>query len=274
MPELPEVETVRRSLERCLVGRRFVGLQVHERRLRTPLRPTELRRQLMGRRVERLGRRAKYLLLMLDDDRVLVIHLGMSGRLSCVTPRDALESHTHVRLQLDSGRELRFRDHRRFGMLFVVRASRLARHPRFVALGVEPLDAEFTADYLARRARGVAKPIKNFLMDAAVVVGVGNIYANEALHTAGIHPARAAGRLSRARWERVHAAVRDTLERALRAGGTTLSDFKDAEGSEGEFQVELSVYGREGGACLRCPGRIRRLVQAGRSTFYCTRCQR
>lgn len=274
VPELPEVETVRRSLERSLVGRRFVEVEVLERRLRTPLRPAELRRQLVGRRIERLDRRAKYLLLALSGDRVLVIHLGMSGRLSCVMPRQALETHTHVRLWLDSGRELRFRDHRRFGMLFVVHAARLERHPRFATLGVEPLDADFSPDYLVARARGVRKPIKNFLMDAAVVVGVGNIYASEALYVAGVHPTRAAGRLSRPRWEKVHAAVRDTLQRALRAGGTTLSDFRDADGSEGEFQIELSVYGRDGGTCLRCPGRIRRIVQAGRSTFYCPRCQR
>ncbi len=274
MPELPEVETVRRSLARSLAGRRIVGIDVRERRLRTPLRPTELRRRLIGRRVQRLGRRAKYLLLELSDEQVLVLHLGMSGRLTYVAPDASLEPHTHVRVRFDSNKELRFRDHRRFGMLFVVRASHLERHPRFVRLGAEPLDATFSPEYLRARARGVRKPVKNFLMDAAVVVGVGNIYASEALHTAGVHPVRAAGRLSAVRWQRVHAAVRDTLHRALTAGGTTLNDFRDADGREGEFQVELRVYGREGERCPRCPGTVRRIVQSGRSTFYCGRCQR
>jgi formamidopyrimidine-DNA glycosylase len=274
MPELPEVETVRRSLERRLCGRRIMAIDVRERRLRTALRPRELRRRLLGREIRCLGRRAKYLLLHLSDEQVLVFHLGMSGRLSYVSAQQPLEPHTHVRLHFDSGKELRFRDHRRFGMLFVVRRSRLARHPRFAHLGVEPLDDSFSPQYLHARSRGVRKPVKNFLMDAAVVVGVGNIYASEALHHAGVHPLRAASRVSRSRWGLVHAAVRDTLRRALHAGGTTLNDFHDADGSEGEFQVELSVYGRDGGPCLRCPGTIRRIVQAGRSTFYCARCQR
>lgn len=274
VPELPEVETVRRSLERTLSGRRIVGVDVLERRLRTPLRPAELRRRLVGRQVGSLRRRAKYLLIHLSDEQVLVLHLGMSGRLSYVSEQHAIEPHTHVRLHFDSGKELRFRDHRRFGMLFVVRRSRLARHPRFARLGVEPLEDGFSPAYLHAASRGVRKPVKNFLMDAAVVVGVGNIYANEALHRAGVHPLRAAMRVSRARWERVHAAVRDTLQAALQAGGTTLNDFHDADGSAGEFQVELSVYGREGATCGRCRGTIRRIVQAGRSTFYCTLCQR
>jgi len=274
VPELPEVETVRSSLQRSLTARRVIGVDVRERRLRTLLRPAELRRRLVGRHIEGVRRRAKYLLVYLSDHQVLVVHLGMSGRLSYVLDSEPLESHTHVRIQFDSGKELRFRDPRRFGMIFLVHESRLTAHPRFARLGVEPLDDGFSPQYLQERSRGVRKPIKNFLMDSAVVVGVGNIYASEALYVAGVHPARHAGRLSRRSWERVHAAVRDTLHRALRAGGTTLNDFHDADGSEGTFQVELSVYGRDGGACLRCPGTIRRIVQAGRSTFYCVRCQR
>jgi len=274
MPELPEVETVRRSLARSLTGRRIVAVDVRERRLRTPLRPAELRRRLIGRRIRALGRRAKYLLVHLSDDQIMVLHLGMSGRLAYVARHKPLEPHTHVRVGFDSTKELRFRDHRRFGMLFVVQESHLERHPRFARLGAEPLDASFSPQYLSARARGVRKPVKNFLMDAGVVVGVGNIYASEALHRAGVHPARAAGRLSAARWERLHAAVRETLHGALSAGGTTLNDFRDADGSEGEFQVELRVYGREGEPCLRCSGTVRRVVQAGRSTFYCGRCQR
>jgi formamidopyrimidine-DNA glycosylase len=274
MPELPEVETIRRGLERFLPGRSFTRLDVHDPRLRTPLRPATLRRRLVGRRVEALKRRAKYLLVELDDGSVLVLHLGMSGRLSWTTAEQPLEPHTHVVFQFDSEKELRFRDHRRFGMLFVVRRERLDHHPRFAHLGPEPLEAGFSPGYLLERSRGVRRPLKNFLMDATVVVGVGNIYASETLHRARVHPSTAAARLRLPRWERVHAAVRHTLESALVAGGTTLNDFHSVDGREGEFQVQLDVYGREGEACGRCGRIIRRVVQSGRSTFYCPGCQR
>lgn len=273
MPELPEVETIRRGLERVLAGRRFVRVDVHDRRLRTPLRPASLRRRLVGRGIVGLGRRAKYLLVELDDAQTLVMHLGMSGRLTLESGARPLAEHTHVVMHLDSGEELRFRDHRRFGMLFVVRTASLERHPRFVHLGPEPLGAAFSPAYLLARARGVRRPVKNFLMDSGVVVGIGNIYANEALHCARVHPRTAARRLRLPRWERVHAAVRATLVGALRAGGTTLSDFRAVDGSAGEFQVQLHVYGREGEACGRCGRRVRRIVQSGRSTFYCPGCQ-
>src|SRR5262249_11099617 len=173
---------------------------------------------------------------------------GMSGRLALVPAAAGLEPHTHVRLRLDSDEELRFSDQRRFGMFFVLEADRLMRHPRFAHLGPEPLGPEVTADYLLRRARRLRRPVKNFLMDSGVVVGVGNIYASEALHQAGVHPAAAAGKLRRDRWERVQAAVRWTLRRALRAGGTTLADFRSADRRAGEFQVQLRVYGRDGEA--------------------------
>lgn len=274
MPELPEVETIRRSLLPGLMGRRIEALQVRNRRLRTPLQPARLRRELLGRYIAGIERRAKYLLLRLSDEQILVLHLGMSGRLSLVTPDVPLEPHTHVRLRLDGGRELRFRDHRRFGMLFVVAAADLPRHPRFCSLGPEPLEEAFTPALLQARARGLRRPVKNFIMDARVVVGVGNIYASEALHRAQVHPETEAQRLRLLRWERLHGAIRETLLRALRAGGTTLSDYRAADGRAGEFQVELAVYDREGQPCPRCARRIRRIVQAGRSTYFCPRCQR
>jgi formamidopyrimidine-DNA glycosylase len=273
MPELPEVETVRRALARRLPGRTIVAVDVREPRLRTRLRRAELRRRLLERRCVGLGRRAKYLLVELSDAQVLVVHLGMSGRLALVPGTAVLEPHTHVRLRLDSGEELRFSDQRRFGMFFVLEAARWMRHPRFAHLGPEPLGPEFTAAYMHERARGLRRPMKNFLMDSSVVVGVGNIYASEALHEAGVHPAAVAGRLRLERWERVQRAVRRTLQRALRAGGTTLADFRSADGRAGEFQVQLRVYGRDGEPCARCGRTIRRLVQAGRSTFYCPGCQ-
>jgi len=274
MPELPEVETVRRTLEPRLVGRRVTEVHVHDARLRTPLRQTVLRRQLIGRRVVSLTRRAKYLVAEIDSGWALVLHLGMSGRLRVMPAGTPAEPHTHVRLRLDDGNELRFRDQRRFGMLFVVQSERLPAHPRFRSLGPEPLSPEFSAHSLARTARGAKRPIKNFLMDAAVVVGVGNIYASEALYRAGIHPATPAGTLAAARWQRLHAAVQATLHDALQQGGTTLKDFQDADGQEGMFQVRLGVYGREAERCERCGRRIQRIVQAGRSTFFCPGCQR
>ena len=274
MPELPEVETIRRSLEKGLTGQRIEALQVANRQLRTPLQPARLRRHLVGRRIVGIGRRAKYLLLRLSDGQVLVLHLGMSGRLSLVRSTHPLETHTHVRFQLQGGRELRFRDHRRFGMLFILPEADLPRHPCFAELGPEPLEAGFSPQYLWERARSSRRPVKNFLMDAHVVVGIGNIYASEALHRARVHPETPAQRLRLRRWQEVHAAVRETLERALRAGGTTLTDFRAADGRAGEFQVELAVYDREGEGCPRCHRRIRRLVQAGRSTYFCPGCQR
>ncbi len=274
LPELPEVETVRRSLAARLPGRRIEALEVLQPQLRTRLHPATLQRQLVGKHVTGIGRRAKYLLVQLSSADVLVLHLGMSGRLALVPHAVALESHTHARIHFDDGTELRFRDPRRFGMLFVVSQAHLARHPRFIHLGPEPLTAAFTPLYLQERARGLRRPVKTFLMDAGVVVGVGNIYASEALHRARVHPATPARRLTLQRWIRVHAAVQGTLRRALRAGGTTLRDFRAADGRAGEFRVRLAVYGREGEACRRCGRVLRRVVQSGRSTFYCPGCQR
>jgi formamidopyrimidine-DNA glycosylase len=212
-------------------------------------------------------------LLELDGDRFLVLHLGMSGRLDLVAAGAALRTHTHVILQLESGSELRFSDPRRFGMLFVCERGELASHPRLRRLGVEPFDDDFTVEYLLARARRGKRPVKNFLMDARVVVGVGNIYASEALHRARVRPTTPVRRLSAPRMRHVHAAVRQVLAAALRAGGTTLQDFRDSDGQAGEFQVRLRVYDRAGLACRRCGRTIRRVVQAGRSTFYCPGCQ-
>ena len=273
MPELPEVETVRRSLERSIIGRRFTAVTVHERRLRTPIAPAALRRDLIGRAVHAVKRRSKYLLLDLEGDRVLVLHLGMSGRFLREDHAAPRLPHTHVRIALDDGSELRFVDPRRFGMLFVVGRSEIDAHPRFAALGPEPLTPAFTAAALQARAGRARRAIKSVLMDAAVVVGVGNIYACESLYRAGIHPSTPARRLRAVRWARLHAAVQAVLEDALAARGTTLQDFRDSDGLDGGFQARLAVYGREGEPCARCRRRVRRIVQAGRGTFYCPGCQ-
>jgi formamidopyrimidine-DNA glycosylase len=287
MPELPEVEVLRRSLEPHLVGDRIERVEVRAAALREPLDATSLRRALTGRRVARLRRRSKYLLIDLEGDHTLVVHLGMTGRLTLVPAQAALEPHEHVSLALASGRRLRFRDPRRFGLFFALPTGEIGGDRRFAHLGVEPLEDTLTAGespedapeifsgaLLRQRARGRRGPVKSFLMDSQVVVGVGNIYASEALFRAGIHPKRSVARISLARWEALATAVRATLSQAIAEGGTTLNDFADGDGNSGYFQVSLGVYGRAGEPCPRCGQPVRRIVQTGRSTFYCPRCQR
>lgn len=277
MPELPEVEVLRRSLA-PLVGEEIEGVEVRERRLREPVDEAALR-ELVGGRVETLDRRAKYLRIHLRRDdwnggRTLVVHLGMSGRLTLVPGDAAEEPHEHLVIRLASGKELRFRDPRRFGLVFATPTSGLEREPHFVHLGVEPLSQDLSGAMLKRAAERRRGPVKSFLMDAAVVVGLGNIYATEALFRAGIHPTRSVARISERRWERLAESIREVLRDAIAEGGTTLADFSDGEGRSGYFQVSLSVYGREGEPCPRCGKTLKRIVQSNRSTFYCPGCQR
>jgi len=273
MPELPEVEVLRRSLESRLVGRRITGVEVRSSALREPLDRRALT-GLRGRRVERLRRRAKYLWIDLDGGRTLVVHLGMSGRLTLGGSRRPHEPHEHLELRLDGRESLRLRDPRRFGVAFVAPTATLEDDRHFRSLGREPLGTPLAGEDLARLASGKRGPVKSFLMDGRNLVGVGNIYASEALHRAGIHPNRSVARISPASWSRLARAVVAVLERAIRQGGTTLNDFTDGAGNEGYFQVSLAVYDREGEPCRRCRTPIRRTVHAGRSTFYCPRCQR
>ena len=273
MPELPEVETIRRGLTPLVVGRRVTGVTVRERRLRQPIVARALAR-LRGARIFAVRRRSKYLLFDTDAGLTLLLHLGMTGRIWVAEADGPARPHQHVVFALDDGRELRFADSRRFGLLEVVPSSRLDRHPRLAGLGPEPLGEGLTAALLFQATRGRRKPVKNFLMDTRAVAGIGNIYACEALHRAGVHPRRAVGRVAAGAWERLLGALRAVLEEALEAGGTTLRDFFNAEGEAGEFAVSLRVYDRAGEPCGRCGRRIRRIVQAGRSTFFCPGCQR
>jgi formamidopyrimidine-DNA glycosylase len=274
MPELPEVEVLRRSLEPRLLGDRIVRVEVRHPGLREPVRPAELKRRTAGREVAGLRRRAKYLLVDLERGQTLVVHLGMSGRLTVVPASEPLEPHEHVAFFLASGRRLRLRDPRRFGLVFAVPTAGIPADPHFAHLGVEPLEPGFGGEVLAREAAGRRGPVKSFLMDARIVVGLGNIYATEALFRSGVHPNRSVGRISAARWDRVAESSMAVLRQAIAQGGTTLNDFADGEGQSGYFQVSLGVYGREGEPCPSCGTLIRRIVQAGRSSFYCPRCQR
>ena len=273
MPELPEVEVLRRSLQHRLVGDRVLSVRAADIALREPLDAPRLRRECLTREVLALRRRAKYLWIDLSGGTTLVVHLGMSGRLTLVAGEEPPEPHEHVSLSLASGRRLRYRDPRRFGLLFSLPTTQLEDDRHFAHLGVEPLEPIFDGAFLRAAARGRRGPVKTFLMDARIVVGVGNIYVAEALHRAGVHPARSVARIGPARWNRIATAVRHVLSRAIEEGGTTLNDFADGDGQAGYFQVSLATYGRAGEACHRCRRPILRIVQANRSTFYCPGCQ-
>ncbi len=274
MPEFPEVETVRRAMARHLVGRTVAGVEVRVPRLRAPVAAATLRRQLVRRRVEAVRRRGKYLLVDLSGSRVLLIHLGMTGHLALVAASRPRGPYDHVVLRLRGGDELRFSDPRRFGLVEVLHRAGEASHPRLARLGLEPLGPEFDGAWLWQHTRGVRQAIKPWLMDAHRVVGVGNIYASEALFGAGVDPRAPAGALSRVRCGRVATAVRGTLRRAIVQGGTTLRDFFSLGGEAGYFAVRLRVYDRAGESCRRCGARVRRVRQAGRSTYFCPGCQR
>lgn len=271
MPELPEVETTRRGLEPHALGRRIVAVTVRDYRLRWPI-PPELDAWLTGRTIVAIARRAKYLLFQLDDGTRLMLHLGMSGHLRVVPAGTPARAHDHVDLTLDSARVIRYHDPRRFGSLHRLPAN-TAAHPLLARLGPEPLSASFTGAYLRRRGRGRRVPVKAFIMDSHVVVGVGNIYASEALHRAGIHPARAAGRIGAGRYGRLVEAIRHVLADAIEAGGTTLRDFASTEGAPGYFSQRLDVYGRAGLPCRRCGRALRERRLAQRATVYCPGCQ-
>jgi formamidopyrimidine-DNA glycosylase len=271
MPELPEVETTRRGLEPHVVGRRIREVVVRNPNLRWPV-PRDLARRLEGEEVRAIRRRGKYLVF---DCRAghLLVHLGMSGRLSIVPAGTPARKHDHVDVRLEGANALRLTDPRRFGAMLWI-SSPAERHALLEGLGLEPFERGFTGKALAALARGRKVAVKLFLMNSRIVTGVGNIYASEALFRAGVHPLRPAGRISAARWERIAKAVRGTLERAVEKGGTTLRDFAAADGSPGYFLAECAVYGREGKPCTRCGAKIKAIRQGQRSTFYCPRCQR
>lgn len=270
MPELPEVETVRRGLSPHLVGRRLTTAVVREPRLRWPV-PSDLAARVAGRRITGLGRRGKYLILHLDTGN-LIFHLGMSGSLRLVAPETAPTRHDHLDLRIEEGPLLRYRDPRRFGAVLWSEAPE--REPLLAGLGIEPLEPGFDGGWLYAATRHLRAPIKSWLMDAHRVVGVGNIYANEALFHAGIHPLTPAGKLSRPRCHRLADAVRDTLRRAIEAGGSSLRDFVGSDGEPGYFQQTLYVYGRAGEPCRTCGSAIRSSRLGNRATYFCPVCQK
>jgi formamidopyrimidine-DNA glycosylase len=271
MPELPEVEVIRRGLAPLLVGRRFLDVKVGENRLRQQSSPRELRRWLRGRRLKNLRRRGKYLRFDLEGGVTLVIHLGMTGRLLVGPPLPPTLPHVHLVFKMEDGLELVFQDVRRFGQVLVfppgVEPAPLAQ------VGAEPFSRKVTPNWLLTQARGRSRPIKNFLLDARLLAGIGNIYACEILFAAGLHPATPAGRLTLEDWSRVLTETRRILKQSIKKGGTTVANYLNSRGESGLFQLELLVYGRAAEPCRRCGAPILRLVQAGRSTFFCPVCQ-
>lgn len=272
MPELPEVETTRRGVAPHVSGARLAAAIVREHRMRQPI-PPDLDALLRGQRLREVKRRAKYLLF--DFERgTLIVHLGMSGSLRVLKPATPPQLHDHVDLVFDNGVCLRLRDPRRFGLVLWC-ADDPATHPLLAELGPEPWDPRFNADYLAELAASRSGAVKNFVMDGHVVVGVGNIYASESLHRAGIHPTRQARRVSHARYARLVDAVREVLESAIGFGGTTLRDFTRDDGKPGYFRNELRVYDRGGEICLSCgQAEIRQKVIGQRMSYFCPACQR
>lgn len=270
MPELPEVETTRRGIEPHVVGRRVVAVDVRQPSLRWPV-SDGLAQNLSGRTIDRVDRRAKYLLFVTTAGR-LMVHLGMSGSLRVLGHAGSPEKHDHVDVILDNGTLLRYRDPRRFGSIFW-----LPNHESHILLdhlGPEPFADAFNGGYLYQRSRGRRVAVKLLIMNAEIVVGVGNIYANEALYRAGIRPDRAAMSISRSRYERLAGAIVEVLSEAIAAGGTTLRDFVREDGAPGYFQSSLDVYGRGGAACMGCGRALAEVRLGGRATVYCTRCQR
>jgi formamidopyrimidine-DNA glycosylase len=295
MPELPEVETVRRGLLKAFVGERFTRVEARRPDLRFPL-PDGFVQRLVGRRVMSLDRRAKYLLARLDNGETLLMHLGMSGRFWLARASGASEmlgefthdagndpKHDHVVFETTAGIVVTYNDARRFGFMELINPGEETTHPLLAHVGIEPLGPELTPVFLAEHARGRKADLKAFLMDQKIVAGLGNIYVCEALFRAGLSPKKAAGRglttskgQPTPKTELLVAAIREVLAAAIKAGGSTLRDYKAADGALGYFQHRFQVYGREGEPCVRsgCTGTIKRIVQSNRSTFYCPSCQR
>jgi formamidopyrimidine-DNA glycosylase len=275
MPELPEVETIRRGLALRISGRRIMRAELRRPDLRRPF-PPMLAARLEGARIGALSRRGKYLLVELDDTGLLLLHLGMSGRITAGLSNSPPEKHDHVILTLDDGTVVRFNDPRRFGLIDYLARGTEAAHPLLAGMGPEPLEPGFDGAYLDRALAGKLTPIKAALLDQRIVAGLGNIYVCEALFRAGLSPRRLAATVTGARAVRLAAAIREILGEAIEAGGSSLRDYVQANGELGYFQHRWEVYGREGEPCsgCNCAEGVRRIVQSGRSTFFCAKRQR
>ena len=269
MPELPEVETTRRGLERLVADRKILSVHIYQKMLRWEI-PSHLQNTLRGQTIKKISRRAKYLIFHFDFGQ-LVMHLGMSGSISVVNTIEPLKKHEHFELKLDNSTSLRFHDPRRFGSVLWQKNDETLKLLK--NLGPEPLSYEFDENSLARSSIGKSKNIKSFIMDSNIVVGVGNIYASESLFIAGISPKREAGKISKKRLVVLTDSIKNVLIDAINNGGTTLNDFSNVDGNPGYFSQILNVYGRDNKPCMRCNGKIKRIIQNQRATYYCPKCQ-
>ncbi|MCW8853473.1 MAG: bifunctional DNA-formamidopyrimidine glycosylase/DNA-(apurinic or apyrimidinic site) lyase [Gammaproteobacteria bacterium] len=270
MPELPEVETSRRGIEPHIINKKIINVIIRQKKLRWPI-PVSLKKNLPGDQITSVSRRGKYLLLKTSKG-TLIIHLGMSGSLHIVSNKISAEKHDHFEIEFSNGKLLRLRDPRRFGAVLWTRQD-TSKHKLIEKLGPEPLTDEFTADYLYQASRKRKIAIKTFIMNSHIVVGVGNIYANEALFTAGIHPKRMSHRISLARYQQLVEVIKKILHKAIEQGGTTLRDFSSADGKPGYFQQKLNIYGKVDQPCPICNQTVKHIRQQQRSTYYCSHCQ-
>ena len=281
MPELPEVETVRRGLQPAMEGKRILGVQTRRKDLRFPF-PANFNQRLADAKVKRLGRRAKYLVADLSTGEALIMHLGMTGRFTVSGKKPGKfhhaageeEKHDHVVFDMQGGARITFNDARRFGFMDLWPTDDLDHYPAFEGMGPEPISNEFSGAYLKEAFEDKKAPVKAALLDQNVVAGLGNIYVCEALFRAGINPKKLAGAIKRDKLEKLAVEIRKVIEEAIEAGGSTISDFATTDGELGYFQHRFQVYGREGDACVVCGKPVKRMVQSGRSTFYCASCQR
>ena len=269
MPELPEVETTRKGLEPLITDRKILSVQIYKKKLRWEI-PSHLKQTIKNQTIFKITRRAKYLLFHFDFGK-LVIHLGMSGSIRIVSSFEPLKKHEHFELKLDNQTSMRFHDPRRFGSVLWQKSNETITLLK--NLGPEPLSYEFDKDSLFKQSIGKSRNIKSFIMDSSVVVGVGNIYASESLFLAGISPKREAGKISKKRLVVLTNSIKNVLTDAINNGGTTLNDFSNVDGNPGYFSQVLNVYGRENMQCTRCSGKIKRIIQNQRATYYCPKCQ-
>ncbi len=274
MPELPEVEVIRQGLIPHVVGKIITAITCSDKNLRFPIPREEFSCWVTSSKVTAIDRRGKYLLFTLDNGAAMIIHLGMTGKLGILPDSAPQALHDHVVFSLPGDMEMRYNDTRRFGSIRVLSPDYFKREDPFKNLGPEPLGSDYNGTYLKKKAGVRLQPIKNFLMDSTVVVGIGNIYANEILFYSGIHPAMPIGSVTLALWEIVVEKTRAVLNKAIASGGSTISDFVNSSGQKGYFQLELMVYGRTGEPCKLCSTPIGKLVIGGRSTFFCPSCQR
>ncbi len=273
MPELPEVETICTGLRPVIVNQRISRIGVTQEQLRWPVPVSRLKSLAEGQKITAVQRRAKYIIWTMQNGAYIIIHLGMSGRLVCFTPDMPVENHTHIIFQLQDSCQIRYRDPRRFGFIDAISTHEFDDYFRFRLLGVEPLSTEFNPEYLHGNSTRSKRAIKNVLMDARVVAGIGNIYANEALFRAGILPNRPGESISKKECKSIVNGTKIVLEKAIARGGTTVNDFQNSQGDAGFFQLDLAVYGRSGEPCKSCGCTIERIVMTGRSSFYCPGCQ-